>query len=106
MKQTYSNHCYKKDFAVGSRKDSATLAQLRSGHSLLLAAYQHRVDEEKPDTCPICEEEPQTVEHWLKCPGTAQKRQEIFGKTDLSPAVLGGHPFETLALARATLGRL
>ena len=106
VKQTYSNHCYKKDLAVGSRKDSATLAQLRSGHSLLLAAYQHKIDEEKPDICPICEEEPQTVEHWLKCPGTAQKRQEIFGKTDLSPAVLGDHPLETLALARATLGRL
>ena len=106
VKQTYSNHCYKKDLAVKNRKDSATLAQLRSGHSLLLAAYRHRIDEQKSDICPICEEEPQTVEHWLKCPGTLQKRQEIFGKTDLSPAVLGEHPTETLALARATLERL
>ena len=106
VKQSYSNHVYKKDLAVGSRKESTTLAQLRSGHSLLLAAYRHRINEDEPETCPICEEEPQTVEHWLKCPGTSEKRQEIFGKTDLSPAVLGEQPLETLALARATLGRL
>ena len=74
VKQTYSKHVYKKDLAVGSRKESAALAQLRSGHSPLLAAYRHRINEEESDTCPSCKEEPQTLEHWLKCPGTSEKR--------------------------------
>ncbi|KAL5250102.1 hypothetical protein ACHWQZ_G015985 [Mnemiopsis leidyi] len=96
----------KQDLAVGSRKKNATLAQLKSGHSLLLAAYRHRKNEEESKTCPSCNEEPQTLEHWLKCPGTSEKRQEFFGKTDISPAALGEHPLESLVLARATLGRL
>ena len=106
MKQTYCNHTYKKDLSVRNRKEGTTLAQLRTGHCLLLASYRHRIDETKSDICPLCEEEPQTVDHWLtKCPGTLQKRQEIFRRTDLTPAVLGDDPLKTLALASATLGR-
>jgi ribonuclease HI len=104
VKQSYSNHVYKKDLKVKSRKEGAKLAQLRSGHSQLLASYRHRIDETKSDICPLCQEEPQTVEHWLsRCPGTLQKRMEIFGRTDLNPAVMGDQPLETLALASATL---
>lgn len=69
VKQTYCNHTYKKDLSVRNRKEGTTLAQLRTGHCLLLASYRHRIDETKSDICPLCEEEPQTVDHWLtKCP--------------------------------------
>ena len=36
---------------------------------------------------------------------TSQKRQEIFWRTDVTPAALGEQLVETLALASATLGR-
>jgi hypothetical protein len=56
-------------------------------------------------TAPLCDEEPQTLRHWLRCPGTAVKRQEVFGTTWVEPAALGEHPLEALALANATLRR-
>jgi len=32
--------------------------------------------------CPRCGQAPQTLEHWLDCPGTLQARLEIFGTTE------------------------
>ena len=105
VKQTYSNLSHKRDKSdLKNRKDCATIAQLRSGHCLLLAAYRNRIDDSKSEVCPRCDEAPQTVEHWiLDCPGTISERQRIFGRTDVGLEVLTKNPDKTLALARSTL---
>ena len=63
-----------------SRPDSVLIAQLRSGHCRKLAAYRSVVDANSSPTCPHCEVDPETPEHWIqKCPATAVKRIRVFG---------------------------
>ena len=91
--------------AMLSRKDAALLAQLRSGHCKLLAAYRNRIDETVPATCNLCDHDCQDVRHWLiDCPGTLAAKQALFEDTvvvDL--ATMSTHPTETVKLARKTL---
>ena len=64
----------------GSRKCETTMAQLRSGHSNILAAYRHRLGLAPSPTCPHCEGEVETLEHWLRgCPATEALRVGCFG---------------------------
>jgi len=50
---------------------------------------------------------PQTLQHWLDCPGTLQARREIFGSTEALPlSTLSTVPGKSVALARRTLRRL
>ena len=53
--------------------------------------------------CPRCEEEDETVRHWLGCPASMRIREEIFGKANLRLDVLSQQPRETLAYAEKTL---
>ncbi len=55
--------------------------------------------------CPLCKEEPQTMEHWLRrCPRLDATRQNIFGSPSPPLKVLTTNPERVLALARVTLG--
>ena len=57
--------------------------------------------------CPRCGQPPQTLEHWLDCPGTLLARLEIFGTTEAPPlSRLSSFPGKSVALARRTLWRL
>ena len=69
---------------VSSRKDSALLAQLRSGHHLSLGYYRNMLDETQSSSCSRCgSTSPDTVSHWLtECAATLAFRMEIFGSTD------------------------
>ena len=81
--QTYREYIRKKaDSKVESRRDGALLAQLRAGHCLELSHYKNRIDPTKSATCPRCNEEEETVVHWIRCPATIRTREEIFGKSD------------------------
>ncbi len=48
--------------ATSNRADAVPLARIRSGHTLLLKACARLLDPAAGPTCPLCEEEPQTVE--------------------------------------------
>ena len=57
--------------------------------------------------CPRCGQPPQTLEHWLDCPGTLLARLEIFGTTEAPPlSRLSSFPGKSVALARRTPWRL
>lgn len=63
-----------------SRLESRTLAQLRSGHSTLLAAYRKRIGVAEDDTCPACGDGPEDAEHLLlKCASWTAPRRTCFG---------------------------
>ncbi len=62
----YENFSWKADcISTSSRADAILLARLRFGHTSLLKAYAHMLDPAADPTCPLCKEEPQTLEHWL-----------------------------------------
>ncbi len=62
---------------------------LRYGHTPLLKAYADQLDTAVDPKCPICGEEPQTVEHWLqRCP----LRQQLFGEPSPPLSVLTTNP--------------
>jgi len=87
---------------IASRKDS-TLAQLRSGHCIHLQAYKHLMGNTVDPNCSRCGQAPQTLVHWLGCPGTLQARLEIFTTTKALPlSTLSTFPGKSVALARRT----
>ncbi len=55
--------------ATTKRADVVLLARLRAGHTPLRKAYANLLDPSTDPLCPLCKEEPQTIEHWLRrCP--------------------------------------
>jgi len=69
-----------------NRDQCTTVAQLRTGHSPLLAGYLHRIGRRDSATCPHCNGADETAEHLvLQCPAHDQARRDIW---------LGG-PFNT-----------
>ena len=104
--RTYQGHSRKRDESeLKSRKEAVLMAQLRAGHCPLLAAYKNLLDPTKDPMCPACQEDCQTVEHWLlECPGTLSSRHNIFGTTNLDLEVLSERPGDVVELARRTLG--
>jgi ribonuclease HI len=63
-----------------SRLEARTLAQLRSGHSTLLAAYRKRIGLQEDDICPACGDEPEDAEHLLlKCASWTAPRLTFLG---------------------------
>ena len=75
-----------------SRSEFTQLSQLRSGHSLLLAAYRTRLNPDLDPTCPRCGEEPESLEHIVqRCQASEALRVDCFGHP--SPPALGfGRP--------------
>ncbi len=75
------------------RKIDVKLAQLRSGHSKMLAAYRQRLAPGEDPTCPRCGEEEETLEHWLqRCVATEAHRMRCFGTVRPPLAVLVEDP--------------
>ena len=102
VSKTYEHLSKKEEGKVKTRKDAALLAQLRSGHCKELRAYQHRIDESKDGKCPRCQLEAETIQHWLACPATILKRQEIFGDYDVPLGMMTKQPGLVLAYAKET----
>ncbi len=59
------------------RRLEVMLAQLRSGHCSSLRAYRHQLQRAPSPLCRLCDEEPETTEHLLACPPTAQLRRRL-----------------------------
>ncbi len=83
---------------------AALLARMRPGHIPLLKAYANLLDPPVGPLCPLCKEEPQTIEHWLRgYPRLGATRQNIFGSPPPPLKVLTTDPERVLALTRVTL---
>ena len=83
-----------------SRPDAVLIAQLRSVHCRKLTAYRSVVDANSSPTCPYCEADPETLEHWIQeCPATAVKCIRVFGGTAPHLSVLVSNPRDVLAFA-------
>ncbi len=102
----YGGFSWSKDCtATSSRADAVLLARLRAGHTPLLKAYANLLDPSADPLCPLCKEEPKTIEHWLRrCLGLDATRQNIFRSPSPLLKVLTTDPARVLALARVTLG--
>ena len=62
-----------------TRDQCVTVAQMRMGHSPLLATYLHRIGRRDSATCPHCSNADQTAEHLvLCCPAHDQARRESW----------------------------
>ncbi len=84
---------------LGPPPPLATIAGLQSGHK----ANAHLLDPAADPTCPLCKEEPQTLEHWLqKCQNLDALWQRTFSSPSPQLGVLTTDPKKVLALARAT----
>jgi len=60
------------------RDQCVTVAQLRSGHSPLLAVYLHRIGRRDSATCPHCNGADKTAEHLvLQCPAHDQVQRDV-----------------------------
>ena len=82
------------------------LARIRSGHSLLFAAYRFRITGNGDPRCKRCNEGfDDNLEHWLVCDGTTEERMRTFGYTRIELSDLTRYPRESIALARKTLFR-
>ena len=104
-KRVYQGYSKSEEKEISNRSDQCLLAKLRSGHCKLLRAYHARLDPAVDPTCPLCEDGPQTLEHWLQtCAGTLERRISLFGYEDRDKLeVLTKSPIEALSLAKSTL---
>ena len=90
-----------------SRSEFVQLSQLRSGHSLLLAAYRTRLNPDLDPTCPRCGDEPESLEHVVqRCQASEALRADCFGHPSPPLSDLRDHPrrallyFQRLGLLR------
>ena len=103
-RKVYQSLSRQRERLVDSRADQSLLAKLRSGHHTAFRAYKNRIDGTTDPLCPLCAQEPHTLEHWLQnCPATAAKRWFLFGEDTGELDCLTKHPLESLSLARSTL---
>ncbi len=66
----YGGFSWSKDcMPTSNRADAVHLACHRAGHIPLLKTYANHLDPSVDPLCPLCKEEPQKIEHWLRrCP--------------------------------------
>ncbi len=96
-------NCPTERIATSNRADAVLLDRLRAGHTPILKAYAHLLDPAVDPSCPLCKEEPQTLEHWLQgCPNFDGLRQHTFSSPSPPLGVLTTDTEKVLALARAT----
>ena len=87
-----------------SREESVAISRLRTGHSLVLKAYRHRIGLEDTPNCPDCDDEaPEDLSHLMtSCPAKDVARRHIFGRHDPTLA----ETFRDVNLVLAYLRRL
>ena len=66
--------------------------------------HKYRITNEGDPRCKHCDEGfEDTLEHWLKCAGTAEDRMRTFGYMNVDLSDLTRYPRESISLARKTL---
>ena len=79
------------------RSARCTLAQLRSGYSLLINSYKSKIDPDTVDSCPDCAASPHSTSHLFDCPSNP---------TQLSAESLWRDPIAAAKLLRLEMGDL
>ncbi len=104
--EVYGGLPWSKDcMATRTPTDVVLLARLRASHTPLVKAYVTLRNPSAEPLCPLCKEDPQPVEHWLRwCPRLDATRQNIFGSPSPPLKVLTTDHERVLALAGLTLG--
>ena len=101
--EVYSTYSSPRECQIRSRSDQTLLAKLRTGKYKGLHAYKSLLDGSDP-TCPLCNQEPQDLQHWLqRCQATEKMRFNLFGMDSGGLDCLTKHPVQAVALARRTL---
>ena len=76
---TGRQHCYQHWQRDRSRDQCVTMAQVRTGHSPLVAAYLHCIGRWDSAICPHCQGTEETVEHLVfQCPAHDQARRDTW----------------------------
>ena len=92
---------------ITKRANEVLLAILRAGHHLVLQAYLHRLDPDVDPTCPFCNEDQRTLQHWLiSCPAGERIQQQMFGCHRGRLEWLATDPKAVVAYAKKTLVNL
>ena len=92
---------------ITKRADEVLLARLRAGHHPSLRAYLHRLDPDVDPTCPSCNKDQHTLQHWtISCPAGERIRQQMFGYHRERLEWLATHLKTVVAYARKTLVNL
>jgi len=81
----YPHRCWPRDW---TRDQCVTVAQLRTGHSPLLAAYLHRIGRRDSATCPHCNGADETAEHLAQ---HTTRRGESHGQISTIKATQDAH---------------
>ena len=104
-RRVYAKLSQSKEGLVKTRRDQVLLAKIRSGRTPLFREVKAEWDKTTDPSCPLCNNGPHNLEHWLlQCPGTLSKRRELLGPDHLGRLdVLCSHPTEVVALAMSTL---
>jgi ribonuclease HI len=55
------------------------MRKIRSGHSIRLAAFRHRLDDSISESCRFCHIEPETITHLLCCKSLSSQLRNSFG---------------------------
>ena len=72
----HSYQCWQRDWL---RDQCVTVAQVRTGHSSLVAAYLHRIGRLDSAICPHCHSADETVEHLVfQCPAHDHARRDTW----------------------------
>ena len=76
---TGSEHSYQRWQRDWPRDQCVTVAQVRTGHSPLVAVYLHRIACRDSAICPHCHSADETVEHLVfQCPAHEQARRDTW----------------------------
>ena len=104
-REVYAEYTHKEEMKVKNRSGQSLLAKIRSGHTVLFAAYRKMIDENEDPTCPLCQNASQDLVHWMtSCAGTLQQRMDLFGPEGYNRLdSLTKFPTQAIALARNTL---
>ena len=79
--EVYSAYSSSRWCQIGSRRDQAQLAKLRTGKYKELRAYKSLLNKSDP-TCPLFYQEPQYLQHWLQRYSAIKKlRFDLFKKS-------------------------
>ncbi len=90
--------------AFSNRAGAVLLARLRADQTPLLKVYSNLLNPSADPLCPLCKEEPQATEHWLRrCPRLDATGQNIFESPSPPLKVLTTDSERVRALAGATL---
>ena len=76
---TGGEHSYQRWQRDWPRDQCVTVAQVRTGHSPLVAAYLHRIKRRDSAICPHCHSADETVEHLVfQCPAHDHARRDTW----------------------------